>query len=280
MKKRYTITIFISLVLAGTAMAQIPNASFEDWTEGAPDGWTVSNIPPTIYSIFESDEAYEGSKSALVTTVSQAGFDVGGLLTATNFPYASSDESITGWYKPNFLANDKITVACTLTDMGMAAVSVGVGDLTGTSNVWTAFVVGLLAATQNAVAYGTVSFQLTNSEGSVFATAGSECNIDEVAFGGPVGIAVHETVSTTKIENVYPNPSNGVSLVQYILPQASQVSIALYDTQGREVMQVLDLFQAPGQYRAEVNTQSLETGIYQVVLHDGTSVHTATLVKN
>jgi hypothetical protein len=280
MKKRYSITLFASLFMAATAMAQIPNASFENWTAGAPDDWTVSNIPPDFISVMESDDAHDGAKSALLLVDNQAGFDVGGFMTAPNFMHSQDEGSLTGWYKANMAGGDLLSIACTLTDMGMAGVSAGVGTVGGTDDVWTAFTVGLIAVTQEIVAYGTISMQITNADGGVFATAGSECKVDELAFGGPVSVPVHESTSSLTLENVFPNPSSEMSMVQYILPQASQVSVKLYDVQGREVMQVLNLFQAPGQYRAEIPLNELETGVYQVVLSDGLTVQSSTLVKN
>lgn len=277
MKNRYPLTLILTLAIAVVAQAQIPNASFEDWTSGAPDGWTVSNVGDFI-SVLESDDAHEGAKSTLMTVDNQAGFDVGGFMTVPSFPHNSVEGSLTGWYKPNFQGGDILSITCTLTDQDQSAVAAGVGSVTGTDNVWTSFQVGLITVTQNDVTAGTISLQIANADGGVFATPNSECLVDELAFGGAVGIAAHEQVSQTMIENVFPNPAEDLTFVQYLLPQSAKVSIVVFDMSGKEVMQVLNLNQAPGQYRAEIDTNLLENGLYHIVLNDGTSVQTASLL--
>jgi hypothetical protein len=47
------IFIFSSIILP-----QIPNAGFENWTGGEPDGWTSNNIPSLLTTVTQSNQAH------------------------------------------------------------------------------------------------------------------------------------------------------------------------------------------------------------------------------
>jgi len=65
----------------------------------------------------------------------------------------------------------------------------------------------------------------------------------------------------------YPNPFNPVSTIRYELPQASDVSLIVYDILGREVARLLDSYMEPGYHQTVWNGRNasgreLPSGIY------------------
>ena len=64
MKTRLIIIIALIFGVAIALHAQIPNAGFENWTSGDPDGWATSNaFPAGLVNIVETPDSHSGSKA-------------------------------------------------------------------------------------------------------------------------------------------------------------------------------------------------------------------------
>ena len=75
-----------------------------------------------------------------------------------------------------------------------------------------------------------------------------------------------------------PNPAVSMAAISYSLPMASNVSLALYDAQGRRVHQVADGFATAGRHDVRIDTRGLANGAYVVVLRVGGRVESRPLV--
>ncbi|UCD38507.1 MAG: T9SS type A sorting domain-containing protein, partial [Fidelibacterota bacterium] len=60
----------------------------------------------------------------------------------------------------------------------------------------------------------------------------------------------------------YPNPFNPVSTIRYDLPQASEVSLVVYDILGREVVRLVDGYMEPSYHQVQWDGQGCPSGIY------------------
>ena len=60
----------------------------------------------------------------------------------------------------------------------------------------------------------------------------------------------------------YPNPFNPASTIQYDLPQATEVSLVVFDILGREVAMLVDSYMESGYHRVQWNGQGFPSGIY------------------
>lgn len=60
----------------------------------------------------------------------------------------------------------------------------------------------------------------------------------------------------------YPNPFNATTTIEYGLPQASQVTISIYDVTGRQVARILDEYQGAGYHQVIWNAGSVASGQY------------------
>ena len=75
----------------------------------------------------------------------------------------------------------------------------------------------------------------------------------------------NETVNRSKkfylLQNA-PNPSSGRTTIKYNVPVKAQVSIGLFDIQGRQVRVLVNALKEPGEHSLELDTKLLAKGIY------------------
>ncbi|MFK7934060.1 MAG: T9SS type A sorting domain-containing protein, partial [Saprospiraceae bacterium] len=71
----------------------------------------------------------------------------------------------------------------------------------------------------------------------------------------------------TKV-NVYPNPTQGATMIDLDLSNTQNVLLELYDLSGRQVATLIqNSLLSAGQYRYEWSCEQLLTGMYLVVLN-------------
>jgi subtilisin family serine protease len=73
------------------------------------------------------------------------------------------------------------------------------------------------------------------------------------------------------LEQNYPNPFNPTTRINYSVPYASQIRLALYDILGNQVKVLTDEEKAPGNYSYTLNAAGLSSGVYFVRLNAGSS---------
>ncbi|MCF7811404.1 right-handed parallel beta-helix repeat-containing protein [bacterium] len=67
---------------------------------------------------------------------------------------------------------------------------------------------------------------------------------------------------TYGLEGAYPNPFNPVTTISYQLPKMAQVTIRIYDIQGREITTLVDREVKAGFHRAVWNGMEMASGLY------------------
>jgi hypothetical protein len=77
-----------------------------------------------------------------------------------------------------------------------------------------------------------------------------------------------------------PNPVRRSSLIQYDLPVGGQISLTLYDIQGRALAKLVDGWQAAGRYNIQFApaTMQLSPGMYLVQLRVGNETRTRRVI--
>ncbi|MDD8017213.1 MAG: T9SS type A sorting domain-containing protein [Bacteroidota bacterium] len=101
-------------------------------------------------------------------------------------------------------------------------------------------------------------------------------------LGIPQSVQQDEAVARTfQLWQNYPNPFNPTTNIKYSIPQSGMVSLKVFDILGREVMTVLNQFQAAGSYTATLDASKLATGVYVYRLDSGSfsSVKKMMLIK-
>ena len=71
------------------------------------------------------------------------------------------------------------------------------------------------------------------------------------------------------LEDVYPNPFNPTTNIAYSLPITSEISIRIFDIQGREIDVLYDNIQDAGSHMLVWDASSFATGIYFVKMSSG-----------
>ncbi|MDR9410890.1 MAG: T9SS type A sorting domain-containing protein, partial [Balneolaceae bacterium] len=83
------------------------------------------------------------------------------------------------------------------------------------------------------------------------------------------------------IEQNYPNPFNPTTTINYDIPEATNVSIKVYDITGREVAELVNAKKSAGSHTVDWNAEQFATGVYlyRITAGDFTAVRKLTLIK-
>jgi hypothetical protein len=88
-----------------------------------------------------------------------------------------------------------------------------------------------------------------------------------------------ETASNLQLGQNFPNPTNGVTTINYsLLDNASQVKIEIVDVTGKLVMSINEGSKAAGNYNVNINTNQLAEGVYMYSLTDGVNKITKRMI--
>lgn len=87
--------------------------------------------------------------------------------------------------------------------------------------------------------------------------------------------------SSFSLEQNYPNPFNPVTFIKYRVPEASFVTIKVYDLIGREVAILVNEIKNPGSYQVTFDSENLASGVYfyKMIAGDFSSVKKMNLLK-
>ncbi len=80
--------------------------------------------------------------------------------------------------------------------------------------------------------------------------------------------------------NMFPNPANGYTNIQYTLNEKAQVRLSAVDVTGREVAVLENSQQAEGAHNVNFNTSSLANGIYFLRMEINNALSSKKLIVN
>jgi uncharacterized repeat protein (TIGR01451 family) len=93
--------------------------------------------------------------------------------------------------------------------------------------------------------------------------------IEEPAHTVNQEMTVKELPSTISLAPNYPNPFNPETTIEYTLDRSRQVTLTIYDVQGREIERLVDQRQSAGTHRIRWNATGHPSGVYLYRLRAG-----------
>lgn len=275
--------ITILPLLIFTVQAEVPNAGFENWNNGEPDGWATSNVPGQVTNVIQSSNAHSGTSAAELSVVDIGlGFGVPPLLSSLDsggnfygFPISQAYQELTGYYQLNPMGSSLLQISINLFNItGTDTLAVGFG----------AFVTGSAASSYTPFSaqlfyfpgfpqpnWAWIIIQITDTTTGLPAV-GSSALIDDLAFQGIVGIEDQSqdlAIQDYILEQNYPNPFNPSTQINFSLPITSEVQIVIYDQIGREVDRLQQGQLSAGNHSITWSATDLPSGIYYYQLQAG-----------
>ena len=80
------------------------------------------------------------------------------------------------------------------------------------------------------------------------------------------------------IHSIYPNPFNPITSITYGLPEHVNVQILVYDLSGKQIVALINEFQAPGYHSVNWNADNLPSGVYLIRMDSGEFIQTQKVV--
>ena len=120
------------------------------------------------------------------------------------------------------------------------------------------------------VVISSAGFQIssTASQTSIGNMQSNNFNVHS-GFWYPVQIVITSVDETTdiipkeyKLEQNYPNPFNPSTLIEYQVPEISNVTLRVYDILGIEVKTLVNAENGVGNYKVNFNASNLASGVY------------------
>ena len=99
-------------------------------------------------------------------------------------------------------------------------------------------------------------------------------------WGPPVGVqpVSNNTPDNFVLEQNYPNPFNPTTTIKYSIPEASFVTLKIFDAVGNEVQTVVNENQSAGNYLKYIDMTSFSSGIYFYSIKAGNFTETKKMI--
>ncbi len=104
---------------------------------------------------------------------------------------------------------------------------------------------------------------------------GNNFYLDDINLTADFGVGVQE-VKPIHALRFYPNPSSETMTLDFVMPVANYVDIAVYNATGQLCQQVCNQTLAPGKHFFQINAQS--AGLYHAVIRQGNHVSTEKII--
>ncbi len=269
---RFILAAGLPLLLAATgARAQVVNGGFENWSGGNPVGWNTLNFPGYYVPITQSASSHSGSYAMQGSVVTYLDVAVPPL-PSNRFPVSQRNGYLTGYYRFTPAGADTFGVAVTMYT-GISPMAGGIFMTGATASSYTQFSVPLTYASDQVPDTCLIQIFIVN-QGAVH--AGSTFLVDDLSLGGTATSAEAEGEVPAKynLSQNYPNPFNPSTTISYDLPLRSHVSLAVYNTLGQQLVQLVNEEVEAGRHEVKFDATGLSSGVYFYRLQAGSVVVT------
>lgn len=257
---------FIALFRSNAFSQDIPNAGFESWTNGEPDGWYTDNVTGFATPVTQSSQSHSGSSAAKLEVVSYLSYAFApamysGNSTLDGIPVSQAYGSLTGYYQFNQVGGD-VAYAEVLMQKNGGYIGAGAIALNSGPTGYTQFVVPINYISNETPDTVHIWFGVSDSSGNG-PDVGSYVLIDDLAFGGVVGVNDRVPAAETfQLKQNYPNPFNPSTTIEFSVPEESSVDLKVYNILGVEVASLASGTYSQGDHKVTFNGENLASGIY------------------
>lgn len=245
---------------------EIPNPSFEDWSEGYPvDWWGIAILQ--VADSHDGDYAVSmqildgGVDSVIVPILAVGDFGIG---TDVSQRYSNFG----GYYKfaPN--GNEWFNVAVVMMH-NEATIGSGFAQFSATiPSTWRAFNVQITYTTEDTPDRALIAMNVSNGDGS--GVVGSYAIVDNVMFADPTSIEqISELSKEFSLKQNYPNPFNPSTKISFSLPSQEHVVVEVFNMLGQKVITLMDKNMNAGYHELEFNGSDLSSGVYFYAIQAG-----------
>ena len=243
----------------------------------------VESFPTTVQKITPgSSFTYQAENATIIGTVFLDSNHLGFNGTAfANFDVSNSAVEFTNM--PGFGGGDRTLIfryALGSTDRtGSLILNGNTNSLTmrGTGD-WANWVYDSIGVTLNAAYDNTIRFSTTGNDFG---------NLDEITIVPRALTAVEAEDNENNIPTEfqlyqnYPNPFNPSTTITFDIPQASPVTLKVYDVMGREIATLVDKNLSAGKYQYKLNAYNYASGLYfyRIMAGNWSKTHKMLLIK-
>ena len=279
MKKVTACWLIVACLSAATTLqAQISNAGFETWSNGAPTGWMTDNAAGLYTPITQTSDAHSGSSALHGAVVTYSSVPIAPVVW-TGFPWTSRSATFSGYFKFTSTGGDSLVIAIVPFKNNM---DIGAGyNSTATSvSSYTQFNIPIMYRTADTPDSVWIALSINPPGNNAPVHVGSTFTLDDVALSGATGVetTANSLPATFALDQNYPNPFNPTTTIGYELPSSSNISLHVFDVLGREVVTLVNTHQAAGHYSVMFNGSNLPSGMYFYRLTAGTFSQTKRLL--
>ena len=272
MKKFFLLTI-VAFFISVSSYAQIVNGGFEAWTNGSPDGWFTSNVPPFVTTVTQSNTAHTGKYSVRGDVINFSGVVLSPLiqsgLVGKGFSIVQRYATVSGYYQFSPVGGDVISMVFLLfkgiNPIGTAQVTINTA-----ASTWTQFSADFLYISADTPDTTIIQFSILGPA-SNDVHAGSFFLLDDISLSG-TATCINDPKAIPAVyslEQNYPNPFNPSTKINYNLPENSFVSLKIYNAIGEEVASLINGNISAGTHEIVFDASKFNSGIYFYTLRAG-----------
>jgi len=275
--KKFKLVLCLIFLTSSLRFAQdIPNAGFENWTNGEPDSWITTNSSVlSAFPVTQSSSSHSGSSAARLEVVNSGlGTPILPIMYGENILVNKQYGSLTGFYQ--FYPNEENAGMAVIVSMYKGANIVGGGE-SGTFSAASSYMQFSIPIDYSGSEIPDSAY-IHISVGSI--NAGAYALIDDLKWEETVGVdELGKNVPPKfKLKQNYPNPFNPSTSIEFSIPQESFVELKVFDILGNEVSTLTNNIYPAGNYKADFNGNNFPSGIYIAKMIAGNFTQTRKMI--
>ncbi len=239
------------------------NAAFLIRSKGTKSGGTGNQNPTAVANVSNTQVlmnetiTFDGSQSS----------DIDGQITQYLWDFGDGSTSNQANVTHSYSEENTFNYSLTVTD-NQGATGKATGQITVGTSGGNLVLVNPSSGTISSGGSETITLTL-NAQNLSEGTYTGQVNI--TTNGGNITIPIDYLVDVEKLSSIpneyqlsqnYPNPFNPTTVIEFSLPQTSNVSLKIYDALGREIKNLISDEKSAGSYKVSFDASTFSSGVY------------------